>query len=87
MTTSRDEIWNRIRTEVEADAANEPALASFFHATVLSHQRLEDALSFILAEKLGSPNITALSLREFIRRPSTPTRRSGWPSAKISGRC
>ena len=67
MTTSRDEIWNRIRAEVEADAAEEPALASFLHTTVLSHQRLEDALSFILAEKLGSQNMTALSLREFIR--------------------
>ncbi len=67
MTTSRDEIWGRIRAEVEADAAEEPALASFLHTTVLSHQRLEDALSFILAEKLGSQNITALSLREFIR--------------------
>jgi serine O-acetyltransferase len=67
MTTSRDEIWTRIRAEVEADAAEEPALASFLHTTVLSHQRLEDALSFILAEKLGSQNITALSLREFFR--------------------
>ena len=68
MTDHRDEVWNRIRTEVGADAQAEPALASFLHTTVLSHTRLEDALSFILASKLGSETITSLSLRELITR-------------------
>jgi len=67
MTNSRDEIWTRIRAEVEADAAEEPALAGFLHTAVLSHGRLEDALSYILAQKLGSPNITSLSLQDLIR--------------------
>ena len=61
-------MWARIRTEVGADARAEPALASFLHTTVLSHTRLEDALSFILASKLGSQTITSLSLRELIGR-------------------
>ncbi len=67
-TTHRDDVWSRIRTEVGADAQAEPALASFLHTNVLSHSRLEDALSFILASKLGSETITSLSLRELIRR-------------------
>jgi serine O-acetyltransferase len=66
MTTHRDDVWNRIRTEVAADAKAEPALASFLHTTVLSHPRLEDSLSFLLASKLGSETITSLSLRELI---------------------
>jgi serine O-acetyltransferase len=64
---SRDEIWNRIRTEVADDARDEPALASFLHTNVLSHSRLEDSLSFILAAKLGSETITSLTVRELFR--------------------
>lgn len=63
----RDEIWACIRNEVSAEAHSEPALASFLHTTVLSHTGLEDALSFILAAKLGSETITSLTLRELIR--------------------
>ncbi|MCA0295399.1 MAG: serine O-acetyltransferase [Actinobacteria bacterium] len=66
MSAFRDDVWTRIRTEVATDAQAEPALASFLHTTVLSHTRLEDALSFILASKLGSETITSLSLRELI---------------------
>ena len=61
-----DEIWNRIRQEATDDAQREPALASFLYTVVLSHQRLEDALSFILASKLGSPTVTALTLRDLM---------------------
>ncbi len=63
-----DETWNRIRVEAKTDAHAEPALASFLHTNVLSHDRLEDSLSFILAAKLGSETITSLTLRELIRR-------------------
>ncbi len=66
MTNTRDEVWNRIRSEAATEVQAEPALASFLHTVVLAHDRLEDALSFILASKLGSETITALSLRELI---------------------
>ncbi len=66
MSAGRDEVWNRIRTEVAADAQAEPALTGFLHTNVLAHSRLEDALSFILAAKLGSETITSLSLRELV---------------------
>ena len=67
MSANRDEVWNRIRsTEVTADAQSEPALTSYLHTVVLAHHRLEDALSYLLASKLGSPTITSLSLRALI---------------------
>ncbi|MBE0569490.1 MAG: serine O-acetyltransferase [Deltaproteobacteria bacterium] len=60
------DIWDRIREEAEGDVQREPALASFLHTFILSHPRLEDSLSYILASKLGSPTIASLSLRNFI---------------------
>ncbi|MDR0849841.1 MAG: serine O-acetyltransferase [Propionibacteriaceae bacterium] len=68
MTPVRDELWDRIRAEAAADAAREPALASFLHTVVLAHDKLEDALSYILAGKLGSDTITPLTLRDLIAR-------------------
>ena len=65
-TDQNDEIWNRIRAEATHDAQAEPALASFLHSVVLGHHRLEDALSYILASKLESSTVTALTLRELI---------------------
>ena len=61
-----DEIWRRIRIEATESAEAEPALASYLHTVVLAHDRLEDALSYILASKLGSPTITSLTLRALI---------------------
>jgi serine O-acetyltransferase len=63
---TRDDIWSRIRLEAANDAKREPALASFLHTVILSHERLEDALSFTLAGKLGSDTITPLTLRDLI---------------------
>lgn len=66
MSELQDPIWLRIRREASEDAAREPMLASFLHAVVLNHRRLEDALSFLLASKLGSANVPALTLRDLI---------------------
>ncbi|HYO20342.1 MAG TPA: serine O-acetyltransferase [Dermatophilaceae bacterium] len=62
-TTPDDPIWNRIRDEAATDVEVEPALAGFLHTIVLDHDRLEDSLSYILSSKLGSPTVTALTLR------------------------
>ncbi len=61
-----DPIWDAIRAETAVDAASEPILASFLHATILNHDTLEAALSFHLANKLDSPTASALLLREVI---------------------
>lgn len=61
-----DPIWDGVRVDAEATAREEPALASFLHATVLAHHTLEDALAHHLSQKLGSESITGLSLRQTI---------------------
>ena len=59
-----DIVWDRIRAETEKHAADEPILASFLHATIRNHAKLERALSFHLANQLGNPTISSLLLRE-----------------------
>jgi serine O-acetyltransferase len=61
-----DPIWERIRQEAAAHAAEEPILASFLHATILNHTQLELALSFHLASQLDSTTASSLLLREVI---------------------
>ncbi len=61
-----DEIWNRIRSEAAADAAAEPALAGFLRAAVLDHDRLDDALAHLLADKLATAAVDADALRHLI---------------------
>lgn len=61
-----DPLWQTIRDETTAEAAREPVLASFLHATILNHDTLEAALSFHLANKLDSPTASALLVREVI---------------------
>ena len=62
--TKPDLVWDRIRTETQKHAQEEPVLASFLHSTILNHDSLECALSFHLASQLDSPTVTSLLLRE-----------------------
>ncbi|UTF59363.1 serine O-acetyltransferase [Gilvimarinus sp. DA14] len=64
--TSADPVWEQIRQSATEQAAKEPMLASFLYATILNHTTLEDALSFHLANKLESPALPAISVREVI---------------------
>lgn len=59
-------VWERIREESAADAAAEPALAGWLNTLILAHGSLGDALSFILASKLESETLNALTLRDLI---------------------
>jgi len=61
-----DPVWLRVREEAAEAAQQEPMLASFYHATILNHKRLDDALSFHLANKLESVTLPAVTLRELI---------------------
>ncbi|MEO1330325.1 MAG: serine O-acetyltransferase [Pseudomonadota bacterium] len=64
MTRTLDPIWSSLRVAAETLTRKEPALASLVHSVVLAHDRLEDALSFRLAQKLASAEISALALRD-----------------------
>jgi serine O-acetyltransferase len=59
-----DPVWQRICEETRVQAAAEPVLASYLHATILNHAKLEHALSFHLANQLDSPAASAMLLRE-----------------------
>ena len=59
-----DPVWNQIRSEAEMLAAEEPFMASLAHSVVLHHHSLEHALSYRLAQKLSSPEMSPLLMRE-----------------------
>jgi len=65
-TTTEDSTWRKLRAEVQSLAEGEAILASYLHATVINHCQLEDSLSYLLAGKLSSPDLPAISLREII---------------------
>jgi serine O-acetyltransferase len=54
-----DPIWAAVRTEAEAVVQAEPVLGGFLHATVLSHERLEDSVCHRLAQRLNHSDVDA----------------------------
>ena len=61
---SLDPVWSAIRVEAEQIARDEPLMASLVHGGVLHHGSLESALSYRIAQKLASPEMSDLILRE-----------------------
>ena len=61
---SCDPIWSDMREQAKDLAKREPALASFVHATILKHSRLEDALTYHLAKKIGGEDLSPMLARE-----------------------
>ena len=59
-----DPIWSRIREDACEIVEKEPLLGSLVHAAVLHHSSLEDALSYRVAQKLSSPDMPGLILRD-----------------------
>ncbi len=59
-----DPIWQTIRDEAHDVARDEPLMASLVHAGILHHDSLERALSFRIAQKLASSEMSDLILRE-----------------------
>ncbi|CBJ83433.1 serine acetyltransferase [Xenorhabdus bovienii str. Jollieti] len=61
-----NEVWKNIKNEARELADCEPMLASFFHATLLKHENLGSALSYMLANKLATPIMPAIAVREVV---------------------
>ncbi len=61
-----DPVWAQTREQAQEIAAKEPMLASYLHATILNHERLECALSYHLSHKIGSGDLPAMSVRQLI---------------------
>jgi len=68
---SCDPIWSALREQAEQLAESEPELASFAHATILKHDRLEEALSYHLAKKMGGEELSPMQLREIFEEAFT----------------
>lgn len=58
------DVWAEIRIEAQTASADEPVLASFYHAAILNHSSFADAISFHLANKLDSQALPAMMIRE-----------------------
>ncbi|PON82717.1 Serine O-acetyltransferase [Trema orientale] len=61
---SADPIWDAVREEAKLVAENEPILSSFLYASILSHDCLEQALGFVLANRLQNPTLLATQLMD-----------------------
>lgn len=61
-----DPIWDAVREEAKLEAEKEPILSSFLYASILSHDCLEQALAFVLANRLHNPTLLATQLMDII---------------------
>ncbi|OAY65443.1 putative serine acetyltransferase 2 [Ananas comosus] len=65
LDSAGDPIWEAVRVEAKSEVAeNEPILSSFLYASVLSHDCLERALCFVLANRLQNPTLLATQLMD-----------------------
>lgn len=61
-----DPVWASMRADAARWALEESALASWLHTAVLDQETLQNALAFLLSQKLGGPEISALSLYQVL---------------------
>lgn len=64
--SGEDGFWEQIQSESRQVALQEPLLVSFLYASVLRHATLEEGLGVILANKLQTPDLPAIVLRDLI---------------------
>jgi serine O-acetyltransferase len=61
-----DPVWDRIRSEAEEAARNDPSLGGFLFAAVLNHHSFESALCHRLTQRLSNADLsTGLVLQAF----------------------
>ncbi len=59
-----DPVWDQVCSEAKEIVQEEPLMASLVHASILRHKSLERALSFRLAQKIVSPEMSESILRD-----------------------
>ncbi len=62
--TTVDPVWEKVRSEAETAAANDPVLAGFLYSTVLNHNSLESAVIHRISERLDHPDVPASLVRQ-----------------------
>jgi len=63
---SVDPVWDRIKANAEQAVSKEPLVGGFVHATILHHASLEKALSYRIAAKLSSNEMSMMVVREVV---------------------
>lgn len=61
---SVDPVWDRITEEARDAVADEPLMGGLVHACILHHKTIEKALSYRVAAKLASNEMSMVILRE-----------------------
>lgn len=59
-----DELWNTLREEAKIIINEEPLLASYVYTSILNHDSLGSALSYILANKIADDVMSAVAWKE-----------------------
>ncbi len=61
-------IWDKLTAEAHLMASEEVMLSGLFHSTILKHDNLASALSYILANKLANTIMPAIEILEIIQQ-------------------
>ncbi len=63
---SIDPVWDQITAEARQAARDEPLMGGFLHACILHHKSIEKALSYRIAAKLASNEMSMVIVREIV---------------------
>lgn len=61
-----DPVWDQITAEARQASLDEPLMGGFLHACILHHRNIEKALSYRIAAKLASNEMSMVVVREIV---------------------
>jgi len=61
-----DPVWDQITAEARQASMDEPLMGGFLHACILHHKNIEKALSYRIAAKLASNEMSMVVVREIV---------------------
>lgn len=64
--SSLDPVWEQITEEARQAVTDEPLVGGFIHACILHHKSIEKALSYRIAAKLASNEMSMVVVREIV---------------------
>ena len=64
--TTIDPLWDQINDEARQAVVEEPLIGGFVHACILHHKSIEKALSYRIAAKLASNEMSMVVVREVV---------------------
>ncbi len=64
--TSVDPVWDRITREAREAVETQPLMGGLIHACILHHKSIQRALSYRIAAKLASNEMSMVVLREIV---------------------